>query len=374
MQLALLLYEAFALLVFAFLMALDLSNFRTSRKAKNAEYPSFDPKALVIVPCKGEDLTLRENLISIKSQDYKNYNAVAVIDSKDDKALDSIKSAGISFILSNSLCSNCSGKVRAIATAIEKFPDYGVYIIADSDISVDKEWLSRIASPLQDKGVGISTMFPYFNPVSGFWSKVKLVWGFVGESLMRSERTRFGWGGSLAFRRSLIEDSMDLFKNSDFSVSDDITLTKLCRKKGLSIAYTKESQPRVNCKESLESLREWSNRQTALSVLGYKKNLYMGLIFYSAEIVTLLSSVILSITISPLFLILLLHFGFSLIKTYKRASRLDPEIALITALMPFLYLSNLIIANRMESITWRGREYKLKGQVGLEKNAGSSEI
>lgn len=371
MQLALLLYEAFALLVFAFLMTLDLSNFWASRKAKTAEYPLFNPKALVMIPCKGEDLNLKENLISIKSQDYKNYRAIAIIDSNNDGAMNSILSAGMDFIISGSRCSNCSGKVRAIATAIEKFPDYAVYVIADSDISVNKEWLSRIVAPLQDKSVGISTMFPYFNPVSGFWSKVKLVWGFVGESLMRSERTRFGWGGSLAFRRSLVEDSMDFFKNSDFSVSDDITLTKLCRKKGLSIAYTKESQPKVNCKESLESLMEWSNRQTALSILGHKKNLYMGLIFYSAEIVTLISSILLTI-VSPLFLLLLLHFGFSLIKTYKRAGRKDPEIALITALMPFLYLSNLIMASRMESITWRGREYKLRGQA-LEKNAGSSE-
>ena len=351
-------FIAFVVLVFLGLMALDIRGIFAGEKASMGS--RYRPRALVIVPCKGLDLTLSENLMSLKGQKYGSYSIIAVVDSESDEAVPVIRDAGIRHIISRSRCTRCSKKVRAISTALESMRDYSAYAVADSDICVDERWLERLIEPLADRRIGLSTMFPYFNPIHGFWSKVKMVWGFVGEGLLESETTRFGWGGSLAFRKELLgRKEMDFLKDSEYSVSDDICLTKIARGKGLGIAYTRQSQPIVNTSESFRSFAEWSNRQTALTLLGYRRNLYFGLAFYSAEALELASGIALAFYVSPLFLILLLHAARSVAKTYQRSRKGDPVIALIALAMPFIYIANLLHASRARSITWRGTAYKL---------------
>ncbi len=85
---------------------------------------------------------------------------------------------------------------------------------------------------------------------------------------MKSKRTRFGWGGSLAFRRDLVDSRlMHLLSSSQYSVSDDISITKRAREKRMEIAYVDDAAPIVYTKETRSSFFEWANRQTALPFL-----------------------------------------------------------------------------------------------------------
>jgi cellulose synthase/poly-beta-1,6-N-acetylglucosamine synthase-like glycosyltransferase len=352
------LFIFFIAIVFVGMLFIDILPYFSHHK--KARYMDYRPKALVIVPCRGVDASLLGNLKSISSQKYGNYKVVCVVDDGSDTSIPYIKAAGISFITSNFNVSGSrqSGKVNAILAALGKYKEFEVYVIADSDITVSKRWLANLVAPLQDKKIGLSTMFPKFIPKSGLWSKVKFVWGLVGEGMMENKITRFGWGGSMAFRKNLIDiKAMNMLTGSKYSVSDDICLTKITKSKGLSIEYVSEAQPVVYSYDSFSKFIEWSNRQTALSLLGYRRNLYYGGMFYSAEIVLIIFGVVLSATVSPIYLILLLHLVKSEIKTYMRVKRFDPSIALITISIPFIYISNLIMAQNAEYISWRGRRY-----------------
>lgn len=352
-------YIAFVVLAFLGLLALDFRSALAKKQGKGGN-GMYSARVLVIVPCKGIDLTLSENLRSLDSQDYTNYSVVGIVDDEKDEAVPIIKEVGLKYCISDSACTKCSKKVRAISTALEKFTNFDAYVIADSDIKVDRKWLGRIVGPLSDTTIGLSTMFPYFNPVKGFWSEVKLVWGFLGERLLENRMTRFGWGGALAFRNDLLgEKDLDFFKNSTYSISDDICLTKIVKSKGLGIAYTKLSQPVVNTQESFGSFLQWSNRQAALTLLANSRSLYFGLAFYFAEILVFVSGIMLAGYVSPIFLLLLVHALWSEIKSYRRAHRKDLVIALITLCMPFIYIGNLIAASTSRSITWRGTTYRL---------------
>ncbi len=355
--------EGLAVLSFAVLIALDIGGLMPKKKAYHEHArgrSSYMPNTLVMVPCKGIDLTLEQNLKSLKAQDYKKHKLIAIVDSENDPALKIIKRLGISHIISDSKCKNCSGKVKAISTALEKFNDYEAYAIVDSDVSVGRGWLASLLAPLSDKTVGLSTMYPYFMPEHGFWSKIKMMWGFVGDSLLERESTRFGWGGSLAFRKELVDKgAIKFFKDSKYSVSDDICLTKITKSRGMRIEYVRSPKPVVNCSESFSSFFEWANRQTALTLLGYRKNLYVGLVYYSMEAVVIVSGVLLSVFASPLFLFMFLHYIRNIAIGYKRAKKHYLEMPLIVLALPFLYDINLIIASRMHEITWRGNRYKL---------------
>jgi cellulose synthase/poly-beta-1,6-N-acetylglucosamine synthase-like glycosyltransferase len=134
------------------------------------------PKTLVIVPCKGVDYKMDENLTSFKLQGYRNYDIIAVIDNSDDTAVQHLKAIGLKYIIADKRPTKGSGKVNAIATAIKKFRKYEIYVIADSDILVKDNWLSELVAPFSDERTGLSTSYPYFRAEAGFWSRVKMVW------------------------------------------------------------------------------------------------------------------------------------------------------------------------------------------------------
>ena len=357
----LLIYEVFILFVFTVVLVLDLNGVR-GKHEEYIEKPGYAPKTLVILPAKGYDIKQRQNFSSLKNQDYANYDLVAVVDSADDPAAKTAKQLGISILITKGKCNQCSGKNRAISYALHKLNDYGVYVIADSDIMVKKDWLRHLIAPLSDHSIGISTAFPTFVPIdNGLWSYVKMLWGLVGKSLMSSRATRFGWGGSLAFRNDIIDANLfNMLVNSKYSISDDISITKQSNKKGLSIAYVKDAEPVIYVKETKHSFIEWANRQAALTLLGYKNNLYIGIAYYSAELLLFASGIVLPFILSPVFAVLLLHFVISEYKAFMRSPIRPPMLSVIVILMPALYLYNLLKAASMESITWRGRSYVIK--------------
>ncbi len=361
MQLAFYAYLAFISLVFIGMALIDIAPYLRQKGASPRTRRRYAPRALVIVPCRGVELGLEENLVRIAHQDYPNYDAVVVVDEAGDPSAAYARRAGLNVIASGYKKGRSSGKVRAILAALEKFSGYEAYVIADSDVTVSRGWLRGLIAPLSDSGVGISTTYPRFVPAGGLWSRAKFVWGFVGEGLMENEGTRFGWGGSIAFRKGFVDGRLvKMMEDSRYSVSDDICLTKHAKALGLKIAYAKEVQPEVASDDGIGKFMEWSTRQTALVLLGYRRNLYFGLAFYMAEVLLFVSGIALSLLVSPLFLVLLLHFVKSEAKTYSRARSADPLIGIIVLFMPLMYLANLAAASSASYITWRGRRYPIR--------------
>lgn len=348
-------FIAFLSLIWIGLIAIGFAK----RKSGNLiEKKGFKPHVLVIVPCKGADLMFRKGLESIKKQTYPSYDIVAVPDSLMDPSVAEIKKAHVKYITKKDTGVG-SNKVMAITTALKAFQYYGVYVIADSDIICNRDWLSELVRPLGDGSIGVSTAYPYFAPVkgSGFWARVKMVWGFVGNGLMESENTRFSWGGSMAFRKDLLDaKSMRFFSRS---ISDDIAITKIAKRKKLRVHYVNKSLVEVPSDDSFAKFSEWANRQTALSIRGYSSNFKYGLIYYAANALLLYSAIVLSIFYSYLCLVFLVPFGIRLWKTYRRARRKSPDIAFICLFIDLVYAINLVSARMKNEIVWRGVSYRI---------------
>ena len=343
------------LLIFVGLMVIS---FRPSYK--DQVFDDFRENVLVILPCKGKDVTLYENIASLLKQDYPNYRVLAVIDSLSDPAMQAIRDQKIDYIVSRTECQNCSGKVRAIASAIEKFPDVPVYVVADSDVTFPKQWLTNLVRPLGSPRIGVSTTFPHFEPTGGIWSKVKSVWGLVGIGLMQSRLTRFVWGGSMAFRRDLLDpEDIEYFKKH---ISDDVAIMRIARKKGLDICYVESAAPMINSPDDYRTFREWSNRQTALSISASRSILRYGVLFYSSEILLLIGGIVFSVVFTPIFLFLLFPYLLFAYRNVQNHHKGGLYVFLIALIIPFISMSNLIKAAGMDVIQWRGSEYDLTKQ------------
>jgi cellulose synthase/poly-beta-1,6-N-acetylglucosamine synthase-like glycosyltransferase len=69
------------------------------------EYPSFTPFATVIVPIRGLDHGLQENITAIFSQDYPAYEVIFVSDDEKDPAWAIVEKARVDFkVLPAQLC------------------------------------------------------------------------------------------------------------------------------------------------------------------------------------------------------------------------------------------------------------------------------
>ena len=341
----------FFILIFFFQLFLSIP--RLNRTKYTGE-PDF--KTLVVLPCKGTDYNQRQNFRSLCNQEYERYKIVAVVDSDEDPAIDSLKSENIEYLISSNNTKG-SGKVKAITTAIRKNRDYDAYIIADSDIYVGSKWLKKMLQPLLDDSYGISTTFPYFSPVDGFWSKFKTAWGFVGNSMMQSKMTVFGWGGSLAFRNSLVNDEdLNWF---DTNISDDMALTEICKRNNKKIAYVEDAEVTIFSPDNWKIFREWSLRQTTLLLSNKKRAYSLGVLIYGSSSLLIAGSTILSIFISPLFSVLFLPLLLNEIKMYRRLKEKKFVFIFIQILLPFFYVWNLWKGNKQEKIVWRGITYDL---------------
>jgi cellulose synthase/poly-beta-1,6-N-acetylglucosamine synthase-like glycosyltransferase len=317
----------------------------------------YKTNPLVIIPVKGVDYGLERNLRSIMNQDYGPFDVVAVVDSDDDPSVEFLRKVGINYMLSSTVCAGCSGKVRAIHSALVKHPNYGCYVIVDSDVMVSPSWLSKLLSPLSSQSVGASTTFPVFYPEGGFWSKMKMYWGLVGQSMMESNLTKFVWGGSMAFRRDLLDDeSLKMFSES---LSDDIAILQITRKKGLAISYVPESRPQIHSTDNFRTFMEWSNRQTAFSIYSSRKVFAFGITYYTIWIYILFSAIFLSTLESPIFLILLLPFFYNSVNSQRKVPVRVWYFLFLTFLLPFVYVWNLISGLTLKEVVWRGTVYSL---------------
>ena len=342
-----------ALILIIFILQLYLSLPRRFKKIYSGT-PDFN--TLVILPCKDTDYSLDENLKSIKGQNYKKYTVVAVVDSEEDPSVEFLRNNRIEYIISNCK-SGGSGKVRAIATALRKYKSYDAYVIVDSDVLASRDWLEKLLQPLTDQKYGISTTFPYFEPKNGFWSKFKAAWGFVGVGMMQSEITAFGWGGSLAFRKSLMDED-DIKKFSE-AVSDDMAITDVCKSKGNKVAYAPESVATIYSPDDWKVFREWSIRQTSLLLSKTRNAYYIGILLYGSSALLMLGGLLLSLFASYYYSVLFLPLLLNEVKMFVRLRRKEPIYIIVQILLPFFYVWNLVKGSKNREITWRGNKYNL---------------
>ncbi len=328
---------------------------------KNHSFVQADEKqqsrVLVILPAKGVDYEFDENLASLKNQRYAQYDLIAVVDAKADESVPILEKENISYILADAGCIHCSGKVRAIYSALLKFPGYDRYVVVDSDIRAQETWLEDLLLPLSDKNVGVSTTFPIFYPRGGFWSEFKMFWGLVGQSMMESNLTKFVWGGSMAFGRDLLDDeSLKLFSES---VSDDIAVLRTAKKKGLQISYVPEARPRIYSRENFSQFMEWSNRQTAFSIYSTNKTFSFGMVYYLVSIYLMVTSIFLAAFSNVLFLVFLFPYVFNSINSLRKVPVKVWYFLVFTFILPFVYVWNLVSGMVRKKVVWRGTAYSL---------------
>jgi ceramide glucosyltransferase len=159
------------------------------------------PSVTIFKPLCGAEPETYECLRSFCDQDYPEFQVVFGVADMNDPVVPLIKRLQAEFPVRDLqlvVDRRQHGTSRKVSNLVNMFPaarhDY--FVIADSDVRVERGYLSRIMAPLEDEGVGIVTCAYRGVPRAGVWSLLGSQ--FINEWFIPSVRVA-ALGGSRAF-------------------------------------------------------------------------------------------------------------------------------------------------------------------------------
>ncbi len=347
----------------------------------------FQPHVCVIMPCKGDEPNLEENINALLKQNYPSYHVMIVADSENDaayriadKILKSQKGPKAE-LLTSTQHSNASGKVSALLTALEKNEENAkVYAFIDSDATIHVSWLADLVDPLGDPAVGATTGFRWYF-ATGFWSEVQAAWNASGSNLMFDDEYNFPWGGAMALRKETL-DQIHVKEVWKDAVSDDLTLNIALRIHGHHTLFLPQCTVVTFTKNiTLSKLLKWATNQTALTRVYHRKLWNYALaayLFFNVTFIFGLAAVILGFLNTPSWFIpaslLLVPTPLGMVRsrsrsaTFNRAlpwmshefTKFGSRVSLASLIVPWIMTYCIIKSISTREIEWRGRSYSLR--------------
>ncbi len=333
------------------------------------------PPATVIVPVKGHDEGLRENLAALASLDYPDYELIVTAHSAEDIPA-GVLPARVKVVLAHSTASSACEKVQNLMAAVRASRKSSVVLaFADSDGRVTRGWLRALSAPLAEPGVGASTGYRWFLPdPPDFWSLLRGVWDAVAAGMLGAGDNRFAWGGATAIRKEVFFEARVPEFWAD-ALTDDYTLSAAVHAAGLRIAYAPGAL--TPCGEHITAGRffGWIHRQMALTRLYAPRLWWPGLIAHIFYCGGMAASAVASIGGNRLAeWALIAQLSPGMLKGLNRAILAKaalPEYeawfkrhswvhAIWVPLATWVWLIALVSSAFARSIEWRGRRYALK--------------
>lgn len=349
----------------------------------------YAPFASLIVPCRGLDDGLEENLLSLLDQNYPSFEVIFVVDDAGDIAVSTIRKvcrkfertgAGAFMVVAERSVES-GQKVENLREAVLHIADVSqVLVFADSDARPSKDWLRHLVARLEDDTVGVATGYRWFiSTTRTFASEMRSVWNASIASAL-GQRCDFCWGGAMAIRRDTFE-KLGLRERWRGTLSDDFVAARVMREAGLSITFVPQAlTPSIgDC--TLRELLEFTTRQMKLTRV-YAAPLWMTSLVGSGLFIVVMSAafliVVLSrqndlavlLSIATLAIVTLSSIGKAWLRLNAvrlALSQYEPllrrQIWTQNTLWPLsaaVFFFNSLIALLSRQMTWRGITYELK--------------
>jgi cellulose synthase/poly-beta-1,6-N-acetylglucosamine synthase-like glycosyltransferase len=363
-----------------------------SRRRRCGRAPPFTPFATVVVPCRGLDEGLRENLDALFRQSYTAYEIIFVIDSSVDPALEVIErvrrvwenvSCPTTRVVVAGRATESGQKVHNLIAAVDAADERSeVFVFVDSDARPRMEWLGALVAPLADESVGATTGYRWFIPANNPASHLRAVWNAsIASALGENSRANFCWGGSTAIRRATFM-RLRIRERWRGTLSDDFALTRALQAARLPIHFVPRCLTASYEICGARSLLEFTTRQLKITRvyaphlwrIVLVSNLLFVSVFYGGIALTLSRfgrGLPYALPLALVASIYALGSAKALLRLSAVAYALAPEqgiwraatLAAHVLLWPFasaLFLYNALAAGLSRRIRWRGITYELK--------------
>ena len=344
------------------------------------------PRVAVLCPCRGMEVGLERNLVTLTEFDHQNYEIFFILASANDPTAGILRrvianSRPKAHLVIAGEPESCSEKVNNLRVAVEQLSEeFEVLVFADSDGRPGKSWLHRLVAPLGDHRVGAVTTMRWLVPNrSNLASALIAAWNAPVVTMLTEKGANFCWGGGTAIRRSDFE-ATGILDDWRTSVSDDYSVTRALESAGKSILFAPECLTLSFVETSFKDLLEFTNRQVLITRV-YAHKIWARAaathLLYCATI-TLGASLALSNLLAqrPSFHLAALLCLIFLLSAIRGAIRLTAVTEIFPAsksqlmgiawiyillpiVTPFLYSLNFLNSVLTRKIKWRGRCYEL---------------
>ena len=208
---------------------------------------SLEPVS-VLKPVYGEDHGLEESLLTFFEQDHSNYELLFGARTFDDPALNIVRrlSALYSHVPTRIVASGepawPNARAFSVSTLISEAKNSTV-VIADSDVRVGKDFISRVVAPISQPEVGLVTCLYRGVSLGGFWSglealgmSVELMSNVLIANMLSG--MDFALGPATVTTREHIEEIGGL-QESGLYYADDFALGNMIEQSGLKVILSR---------------------------------------------------------------------------------------------------------------------------------------
>lgn len=213
------------------------------RKTRRVPLPASPPQAAsVLKPLHGAEPRLYENLRSFCEQTHPEYQLIFGVRDPEDPAITAVERLRREFpqrSIALAVDPRVHGANFKVSNLMNMLPhaQHDLLVLADADIHVRPDYLTRVIAPLADAGVGIVTCLYYGIPGPSFWSRLGRL--FIDDWFAPSVKlshafgsTRFAFGSTIALRRDALQ-TIGGFEALRDTLADDFWLGELTRRAGL---------------------------------------------------------------------------------------------------------------------------------------------
>src|SRR4051794_2115334 len=226
-----------------FLILVLFSVLRLVSKPKPAK-SSFTPRVTLLKPVCGLEPRLEQNLESFFAQEYPAFEIIFGARTNDDPALRIVERLRDKYpmvpvkIAFSGEPQHPNAKVCSLEKMIE-VATTNFYVISDSDVHVEPNYLREIIAPFADAKVGVVTCLYRGVPTGGTWSRlealgmsVEMTAGVLSANTL--EGMKFALGPTMIARREALEQMGGIGTLADYC-SDDFLLGNLIAEAGWKV-------------------------------------------------------------------------------------------------------------------------------------------
>jgi ceramide glucosyltransferase len=264
-------------------------------------------RVAVIVPCKGVDFSLKDNLHRLLVQDYEDYEVHFVVEAADDPACRVIQKliagkpeVAVQLIVAGCAL-DCGQKIHNLSVATTRLDEaIKTLVFVDSDAAPESDWLSRLIAPLDAINVNAVTSYRWFVPRRTTLGNLLISSiNATAMGLVCSRRQSVLWGGSWAVSREVFERA-DIRGSWRGQLSDDLVASHRMDRLRLNINF----EPSCVVTSSIDyqgmGMWEFLRRQCYVGRWYRTKHWLLSLVFTSASMSVFWGGLLLSIVLFKL--------------------------------------------------------------------------
>jgi ceramide glucosyltransferase len=203
-------------------------------RVRRAPVPDPDaPGVSVLKPLRGIDPNTQEAFVSQIKQRYPEFEVLFGVRDAEDAGVAAVRRLqneypDVAIRLVIGAPDTPNGKVGNLL-ALSRQARYPIWVVNDSDIRVDPDYLAVVTAPLTDPAIGVVTC-PYramAHTVPAAWESLGISTDFMPSTLVAQLLgvREFGFGSTLAFRAADLERAGGFEALADY-IADDYQLAK----------------------------------------------------------------------------------------------------------------------------------------------------